>query len=452
MPALRSVEELPEGVDLAVIAVPMASVLDVARSCGARGVRSLVVLSAGFAEIGGAGTEAQRELVGICRSAGMRLVGPNCLGVINTAAGAMVNATFASDMPPRGNVGMLSQSGGLGIALLEQARELGIGVSSFVSVGNKADISGNDLLRFWEEDPATGVVLLYLESFGNPRAFAQVARRLSRSTPIVAVKSARGAAGARAAGSHTGALVSGSDATVNALFRQAGVIRAATMSELFDVTTLLASQPLPRGARVGILTNAGGPGILCADACEEQGLDVVELPADLQTRLRAVAGPNGAVANPVDLLAAASAPQFGEALEALVMNDALDAVIVIYIQPGLGSVGGEVAAEVRAVTARLSPAIPVMAVLMSAADREAAIGTARHGAPPVYQYPEAAALALARVARYSEWRRRPPGGCPSSRASVPSARRRCSRPPRWPAPTGCRRARWRPSSTATACR
>ena len=419
MPALSSVDALPEGVDLAVIAVPMASVLDVARSCGARGVRSLVVLSAGFAEIGGAGTDAQRELVGICRATGMRLVGPNCLGVINTAPEAMLNATFASDMPPRGNVGMLSQSGGLGIALLEQARELGIGLSSFVSVGNKADISGNDLLRFWEEDPATGVVLLYLESFGNPRTFAQVARRLSRSTPVVAVKSARGAAGARAAGSHTGALVSGSDATVDALFRQSGVIRAATMSELFDVTTLLSSQPLPRGARVGILTNAGGPGILCADACEEHGLDVVELPADLQDRLRAVAGPNGAVSNPVDLLAAASAAQFGEALEALVTHDGLDAVIVIYIQPGLGSVGGEVAAEVRAVTARLSPQIPVMAVLMSAADREAAIGTAGHGAPPVYQYPEAAALALARVARYSEWRRKPPGRVPELEGTRP---------------------------------
>ena len=412
VPALTSVADLPGDVDLAVIAVPKAAVLDVARACGERGVKSLVVLSAGFAEVGGEGAEAQRELIGICRATGMRMVGPNCLGVINTAPGATMNATFASDMPPRGNVAMLSQSGGLGIALLEQARELGIGLSSFVSVGNKADVSGNDLLRFWEEDPATEVVLLYLESFGNPRTFAQVARRLSRRTPIVAVKSARGRAGARAAGSHTGAMVSGSDATVDALFRQAGVIRAATMSELFDVTTLLSSQPLPPGARVAILTNAGGPGILCADACEEHGLDVVELPADLQETLRAVAGPNGAVSNPVDLLAAGTAPQFGEALEALLGHDGIDAVIVIYIQPGLGSVGGEVAAEVRAVTARIAPSIPVLSVLMSAADREEAVAAAAPGAPPVYQYPEAAALALARVARYSEWRRKPPGRVP----------------------------------------
>ena len=419
MPALRRVEDLPEGVDLAVIAVPAAGVLDVARACGARGVGALVVLSAGFAEIGGAGADAQRELVGICRATGMRLVGPNCLGAISTAPDAPLNATFASDMPPRGTIGMLSQSGGLGIALLEQAHELGVGLSSFVSVGNKADVSGNDLLRYWEDDPATEVVLLYLESFGNPRTFARVARRLSRSKPVVAVKSGRGRAGARAAGSHTGALVSGSDATVDALFRQSGVIRATTMSEQFDVAKLLASQPLPPGRRVAILTNAGGPGILCADACEAGGLDVVELPAALRERLRAIAAREASVRNPVDLLAAASADGFGRALAELATGDAVDAVIVIYIQPGLGSVGAEVAAEVRAVTERLRPPIPVLAVLMSASDREAALSSVGPGAPPVYPYPEAAALALARVSRYAAWRSRPPGVVPDLAGTRP---------------------------------
>ncbi len=306
MPALASVADLPEPVELAIVALPMAGVLEVARACGELGVRALVVLTAGFAEVGERGARAQRELIEICRASGMRLVGPNCLGVINTAPEAMLNATFASDMPPRGNVGMLSQSGGLGIALLEHSRELGIGLSSFVSVGNKADLSGNDLLRFWEDDPATEVVLLYLESFGNPRTFARVARRLSRTKPIVAVKGARGAAGVRAAGSHTGAMASGSDTTVDALFRQAGVIRATTMSELFDVAKLLSSQPLPEGDRVAILTNAGGPGILCADACEEHGLDVVQLPPELRERLRLLAAPEASVGNPVNLLAAAT--------------------------------------------------------------------------------------------------------------------------------------------------
>ncbi len=413
LPAVPSVADLPEPVELAVIAVPMAGVLEVARQCGQRGVRALVVLTAGFAEVGEAGAGAQRELVEICRATGMRLVGPNCLGVINTAPDAAVNATFASDMPPAGNVGMLSQSGGLGIALLERSREMGIGISSFVSVGNKADVSGNDLLRFWEDDPATEVVLLYLESFGNPRTFARVARRLSRTTPVVAVKSARGRAGARAAGSHTGAIVSASDATVDALFRQAGVIRAATMSELFDVTALLSSQPLPAGDRVAILTNAGGPGILCADACEAHGLRVVEPPADLRERLRAIAVPEASVGNPVDLLAAATADQFGRALEALATHDAIDAVIVVYIQPGLGSVGGEVAAEVRRVAARLGGVRPILSVLMSAADREEArASSAAPGAPPVYEYPEQAALALGRIGRYAAWRRLPPGRVP----------------------------------------
>ena len=412
LPAVPTVADLPEAVELAVIAVPKAGVLEVARACGARGVRALLVLTAGFAEVGGEGAAAQRELVGICRATGMRLVGPNCLGVINTAPGTTMNATFASDMPPAGNVGMLSQSGGLGIALLERSRQLGVGISSFVSVGNKADVSGNDLLRYWEGDPATDVVLLYLESFGNPRTFARVARRLSRTTPIVAVKSARGGAGARAAGSHTDAIVSASDAAVDALFRQAGVIRAATMSELFDVTALLSSQPLPGGDRVAILTNAGGPGILCADACEEHGLRVVELPEAVQERLRRIAVPEASVRNPVDLLAAATASQFGRALEELAGHDAVDAVIAIYIQPGLGSVGAAVAAEVRRVAAALGRRMPILSVLMSAADREEARASAARGAPPVYEYPEEAAMALGRVGRYAAWRRLPPGRVP----------------------------------------
>lgn len=412
IPAVPDVRDLPEAVDLAVVAVPAASVLEVARGCGERGVAALVVLTAGFAEVGGEGGAAQRELVGICRATGMRLVGPNCLGVINTAGDARLNATFATDMPPAGNVAMLSQSGGLGIALLERSRELGIGVSSFVSVGNKADVSGNDLLRFWEDDPATGVVLLYLESFGNPRTFARVARRLSRHKPIVAVKAARGAAGSRAAGSHTGALVAASDMTVDALFRQSGVIRARTMGELFDITTLLSSQPLPPGRRVAILTNAGGPGILCADACEEAGLDVVELPEDLRARLRDIAAPEASVGNPIDLLAAAGADRFAAALEQLLGSGEVDAVIVVYIQPGLGSVGGEVAAAVREVAGRRGGGIPVLTVLMSAEDRAAARGAPDPSAPPVYEYPEEAALALGRVARYAGWRRRPPGRVP----------------------------------------
>jgi len=313
---------------------------------------------------------------------------------------------------------MLSQSGGLGIALLEGARDLGIGISSFVSVGNKADVSGNDLLSYWEQDPATRVAVLYLESFGNPRKFARVARRICRVKPVVAVKSGRGRAGARAAGSHTGALVSASDVTVDALFAQAGVIRTDTMSELFDVTRLLAAQPVPQGRRVGILTNVGGPGILCADACEEHGLEVVELPGAVRERLRAVAAPQASLANPVDLLAAATPEQFGRALEELAEHPGLDALVVIYIRPGLGSAGAEVAERIRSVAARREVPMPVAMVLMSADDRREALASAGPGSPPVFEFPEAAALALARAARYGEWLRRPPGRVPD----LPDAR------------------------------
>ncbi|HEY4996944.1 MAG TPA: GNAT family N-acetyltransferase, partial [Solirubrobacteraceae bacterium] len=269
--AYESIAAVPETVDMAVIAVPAAQVCGVARECAAAGTRALLVISAGFAESGREGLARQQELLAICREAGMRLIGPNCLGVINTAPEMPLNATFAERPPPRGPIGFLSQSGGLGIAIIEAASRMGLGLSSFVSVGNKADVSGNDLLEFWEQDPATSVVLLYLESFGNPRRFARIARRLSASKPIVAVKSGRSPAGARAGASHTGALLAASDVTVDALFRQAGVIRTDTMQELFDVGGLLCAQPVPGGQRVAIVTNAGGPGIMCADASQAAG-------------------------------------------------------------------------------------------------------------------------------------------------------------------------------------
>src|SRR5687767_2542413 len=213
----------------------------VARDCGAKGVKGLLVISAGFAEVGGEGEERQRELLDIARSYGMRIVGPNCMGVMNTSPGLRLNASFAPDSPNHGRLGFSSQSGALGIAVIDRSRELGLGMSSFVSVGNKADISGNDLLQYWEHDPETDVILLYLESFGNPRKFARIARRVSRKKPIIAVKSGRSSAGARAAASHTGSLAAG-DVAVDALFHQAGVIRTDTLEELFDVAAVVANQ------------------------------------------------------------------------------------------------------------------------------------------------------------------------------------------------------------------
>ncbi|HEY3248912.1 MAG TPA: GNAT family N-acetyltransferase, partial [bacterium] len=262
--AYPSIDAVPGPVDLAVIAVPAARVIETARECARVGVRALIVISAGFAETDEAGRLRQQELLRVCRATGMRLIGPNCMGIINTDPAVRLNATFAPSSPPPGRVGFFSQSGALGLAIIDYASAVGVGVSSFVSIGNKADISGNDLLEYWESDPRTDVILLYLESFGNPRKFSRIARRVGRTKPIIAVKSGRSAAGVRATQSHTGSLLAASDVTVDALFRQAGVIRTDTLGELFDVAVLLSTQPPPAGPRIGIVTNAGGPGILCA--------------------------------------------------------------------------------------------------------------------------------------------------------------------------------------------
>ncbi len=254
--AFPDVRQVPGPVDLAVIVVPAAAVVDAARACAKKGVGALVVISSGFAEAGPEGRVRQAELLDVCRRSGMRLIGPNCMGILSTAPECSLDATFAPTAPPAGRIGFMSQSGALGLAVIDHARRVGLGLSSFVSVGNKADISGNDHLEHWEADAQTDLVLLYLESFGNPRRFSRVARRVGRTKPILAVKSGRTAAGARATSSHTGALLAASDATVDALFAQSGVIRADTLGELFDVASLLASQGAPAGRRVGIITNA----------------------------------------------------------------------------------------------------------------------------------------------------------------------------------------------------
>src|SRR5215471_423811 len=270
VPAYQDVRHIEGPIDLAVIVVHADEVSSSAQACAEKGVAAVVVISSGFAEAGPVGRARQATLLEICRRSGMRLIGPNCMGILNTAPGFSLNATFAPAVPPRGGVGFMSQSGALGLAVIDHARRVGLGLSTFVSVGNKADISGNDLLEYWESDPETDLVLLYLESFGNPRRFSPVARRIGRANSTLAVKSGRSVDAARATSWHTGALLAASDVTVDALFTQAGVIRADTLGELFDVATLLASQPPPAGRRVGIVTNAGGLGIMCADACGSQ--------------------------------------------------------------------------------------------------------------------------------------------------------------------------------------
>lgn len=405
--AYTSVSAIPDPVDLAIVVVPARFVLDVARDCAAKGVKGIVVISAGFSETGPAGAELEDQLLAVCRDAGMRMIGPNCMGLLNTDPAVRLDVTFAPAFPPQGNVAMSSQSGALGIAILDYARESDIGISTFVSVGNKADVSGNDLMLYWEGDPATDVILLYVESFGHPRRFARIARRIAHRKPIVAVKSGRTAAGARAASSHTGALAS-VEVAVSALFRQAGVIRTDTLEQMFEVASLLANQPLPQGRRVAVLTNAGGPAILAVDALESEDLEVVEFSPELQMALRGGLAAEAAVRNPVDMIASAGPDQYRAALRALIDSDEIDAVIIVYIPTtpgGLAQVQRAVADTVEGGTRDKT----LLAVYMEAdvGDRpKAPTGRIRI---PEYSFPEPAARALARAARYAEWRRQPEG-------------------------------------------
>jgi len=408
--AYPSVIELPGPVDLAVIVVPAANVLAVARECATKEVSALVVISAGFGEAGPEGVARQRELVRICRESGMRLVGPNCMGVINTDPEVRLNATFAPSYPPPGRVGFLSQSGALGLAVIEHAVQRGIGLSSFVSVGNKADVSGNDLLSYWESDPRTDVSLLYLESFGNPRKFARIARRVGAKKPIVAVKSGRSVAGARATSSHTGALVAASDVTTDALFRQTGVIRTETLAELFDVAALLANQPLPAGRRLAILTNAGGPAILATDACEAAGLEIAPLSDDTRAKLRAFLPAEASMSNPVDMIAAAGAGEYARSIAVLASDPTIDAIIVMFTPP-LVTRASDVARAIREAVSELPRRLPILAVFLSFSGVPPELSD-EHVRIPSFAYPEDAARALAHVVRYARWRARPAGSVP----------------------------------------
>jgi acetate---CoA ligase (ADP-forming) len=407
--AYRTVEQIPESVDLAVVVVPAAGVADVARQCADAGVRALLVISAGFGETGAEGGARQRELLAVCRASGMRLIGPNCLGVLNTAPHVSLNATFAAHPAPPGNVGFLSQSGGIGIAIIEVSRRLGVGLSSFVSVGNKADLSSNDLLEYWEQDPATEVALLYLESFGNPRKFARVARRFARTKPILAVKSGRSAAGERATSSHTGALLSASDVTVDALFAQAGVIRTDTLHELFNVAALLAKQPIPRGDRIAIVTNGGGPGIICADACQADGVRVPEPTPALRAELARLIPEAASLGNPFDLLSSASAQDYGRAVRALADSEEFDAIVTIFVPP--------LVTEAEAVAAAISEAAEdcgqcTLAAVFMTGDGTPPQLNAGAVDVPGYEFPEDAARAVALAARHGVWRAGPQGSVP----------------------------------------
>ncbi len=367
------------------------------------------MISAGFKETGEEGLKRERAVLEVVRKHGMRLIGPNCLGILNTDPKVSLNATFAPVSPPTGRVAFSSQSGALGLAILDYARRLNLGISQFVSVGNKADVSGNDLIEFWEADKGTDLILLYLESFGNPRKFSQLARRVARTKPILAVKSGRTPGGSRAASSHTGALA-GSDAAVNALFHQSGVIRTDTIEELFDTAMLLDSQPVPSGPGVAILTNAGGPGIMAADACESAGLTVAKLEPKTVKGLKSFLPAEASVRNPVDMIASADAPSYERSLQLLVADKSVNAVIVIFVPP-LVTGAPDVA---RAILAGAKGSKkPVLSCFMGSHGVPESLRSLQEGHIPSYAFPEAAARTLARAVAYGAWRLKPPGKVPA---------------------------------------
>lgn len=401
IPAFARLTEVPDPIELAVIAVPLAHVEAVVDECIAKKVRGILLLTAGYSETGAEGREREKTLLARLRAAGIRLVGPNCFGIINTDPKVRLNTSFSPIQPLEGSVGLLTQSGALGQAILDYARDLNLGLSNFVSVGNKADVSGNDLLQYWMQDDRTNVILLYLESFGNPRKFSRIARQVARLKPIVCVKSGRSRAGARAASSHTGSLA-GSDRAAEALFRQCGVIRTNTLEELFDVATFLAHQPLPSGPRVAILTNAGGPAIMAADACEAAGLELPTL-SDLTVKtLRSFLPAAASVANPVDMIASANAEQYGLAMKALLEDPKVDSVIVLFV-PLLAGSREQVATAIRQAVPD-GCRKPVLATFLSAQGMPPELSGI-----PSYRFPEGAVTALSRALRFARWRNRPAG-------------------------------------------
>jgi acetate---CoA ligase (ADP-forming) len=403
----RSIAEIGTPVDLAVVAVPAEATEAVIEDCARAGVRGVVVISSGFAEAGDEGRTREIRIRDRVRASGMRMIGPNCLGILNTDPEISLNATFARTFPPRGGVGMSSQSGALGIAILDAAAALNLGITTFVSVGNKADVSTNDLLAYWKEDSATRVILLYLESFGNPRKFGRVAPEVADVKPIVAVKSGRSASGMRAASSHSAALAS-LDVAVDALFEQAGVIRTTTLEEMFDVAALFATQPVPAGRRIGVVTNAGGPGILLADACEARGLELPALAEETVAELRSFLPPQAGYSNPIDLLASAGGDAFARAIAAVGRDPNVDALVAIYV-PVMVTETDEIAAAIARGAGDLPPEKPILTVFLSARGAPPMLGSGPRGAIPSYSYPENAALALASAERYGRWRRRERG-------------------------------------------
>lgn len=391
MRCYRSVLDIPGPVDLAVVTVPAPLVLEAARECATRGVRGLVVITAGFGELGGEGARREAELKDLCAAHGIRMIGPNCMGILNLEPDVRLNASFASATPECGGAAFASQSGALGEAILADALEIGLGLRMFASLGNQADVSPHHLLEYWGDDDGVQQILMYLESFGDPARFMESARRVTRRKPVMVVKAGRSARGAQAAMSHTGSLA-GSEAAADSLLRQCGVLRVDTMKDLFTLAGAVQAERFPKGNRVAIVTNAGGPAILATDACAALGLEIVDLESRTRARLLKVVPPEASVRNPVDLIATADADRYDAALSAVLADHRVDMVLAIFVSPVM--IDSAAVARVFVKHARRTPK-PLAACLLGRLSNDAAIAILREGGVQNHRYPEEAAAALA---------------------------------------------------------
>ena len=403
LPAYPSVIAVPEPIDLAVIVVPPQAVLDVVESCGRKGVQGLVVITAGFKEVGGPGKDLERRLVALVRRYGMRMIGPNCLGIIDTTT--PLNASFAALMPNPGQIAFMSQSGALCTAILDWSKSEGIGFSRFVSLGNKADVDEVTLLQAWGNDPQNRVILAYLEGITDGPAFIRTAREITKHTPVIAIKSGTTPAGTRAIASHTGSLA-GSEQAYEAAFNQSGILRARSMEELFDFALVFAYQPLIAGDRLAIVTNAGGPGIIATDAAERNGLQLARFEPATIAHLQRALPPTANVFNPIDVIGDARADRYRVALAAALADPNVDAVLVLFT-PQAGSEPEETARVIAELAAGQPK--PVVASYMGAASIGPALHVLNAHHIPNYAFPERAVAALHAMVRQHAWCSRPPG-------------------------------------------
>lgn len=419
VPAFPSVRAIPGPVDLAVLVVPPDAALKAAEECGKKGVKGLVVITAGFREIGGIGIEREDKLRAIADRYGMRVIGPNCMGIINTEPEFACNASFSATPPPTGSVAMVSQSGALGEAILADAAQAGLGVAMFASVGNRADVTAADLVAYWGDDDKVKVILLYLETVGEPQEFVQVARAVARKKPIIAVKSGRSDAGALAASSHTGS-IAGADVAADTLLQQCGVLRVDNFRDMFALAQALLTQPPPRGRRMAVVTNAGGPGILATDAIAGLGMEMAAIAPAVAKALRKVLPPEASVHNPIDLIASADAARYCAALRVVGKDEAVDGLVVLFVSPIMidaAAVAQAIVDETRGLQK------PVLACVMGRQRGDEAQQILLGAGIPVFRYPEDMATTLRLMCRRQQWLERRPAKRPTLRVDKKAAAR-----------------------------